>query len=264
MDQQTPSRVGIDEEVEIDLLDLVGYYMSHLPVLIASILAGAVIAGVFTIQFIPRRYTATSRMYMISASSDSVVDLSDLNIGASLSNDYVELMKSRPIIEDVINRLGLEYTYEELLPMISLNVVTNTRIVRISVISTDPREAMNIANQMAWTSKSKLPVIMDAPAPSIAEEAVLPKVKSSPSVSRNVVLGALLLLAVALAALTFFYLMDDTLKTPEDVEREFGIMPLSAVPEGQIKGTGSGKEERRRLFRKKKKRKSKRKKGAAS
>ncbi len=199
---------------------------------------------------------------MISASSDSVVDLSDLNIGASLSNDYVELMKSRPVLEDVIERLGLDYTYEQLSSMISLNVVSNTRIVRIAVTSTDPREAMDIANQMAWTSKSRLPLVMDAPAPTIAEEAVLPKVKSSPSLSRNVMLGSFLLLAAALAVLTFTYLMDDTVKTAEDVEREFGVMPLSTIPEGTIEGMGGHKEEDKRRFFRGKKRKKKKKKGA--
>ena len=262
MDQQTNSRAEADQAVEIDLLDLLGYYLSHLPLLIAMIAAGALIAGFFTIRFIPKRYTATSRMYMISASSDSVVDLSDLNIGASLSNDYVELMKSRPVLEDVIERLGLDYTYEQLSSMISLNVVSNTRIVRIAVTSTDPREAMDIANQMAWTSKSRLPLVMDAPAPTIAEEAVLPKVKSSPSLSRNVMLGSLLLLAAALAVLTFTYLMDDTVKTAEDVEREFGVMPLSTIPEGTIEGMGGHAEEDKRRFFRGKKRKKKKKKGA--
>ena len=259
MDQQTNSRVETDQTMEIDLIDLFGYYMNHLPLLIAAVVAGALIVGVSSIRFIPKRYTATSRMYMISASSDSVVDLSDLNIGASLSNDYVELMKSRPVLEDVINRLGLAYTYDQLSSMISLNVVSNTRIVRISVTSTDPEEAMSIANQMAWTSKSRLPVVMDAPAPSIAEEAVLPKVKSSPSLSRNVMMGALLFLAAALAALTFTYMMDDTVKSAEDVEREFGIMPLSVIPEGRIEDMGDHQEEKRRRFFRKKKSKRKKK-----
>ena len=176
MEQQTGQRniQPLDDVQEIDLIDLFGYYMSRLWLLIAAVVIGAVIAGAYTFYLVPNRFTAVSRMYMISASSSSVVDLSDLNIGASLSNDYVELMKSRPIIEDVINELGLGYTYEQVLNMIRLDVVTNTRIIKISATSTDPEEAMNIANQMARIAKIRLPKIMDAPSPSIAEEAVLP------------------------------------------------------------------------------------------
>ena len=252
MDQQTKLPKNIDEEQEIDLLDLFGYYLSKLPLLIAAVIIGALIAGLITYFIIPDKYTATSRMYMVSSSTDSVVDLSDLNIGASLSNDYVELMQSRPVIEDVIEKLKLDYTYEDVLGMIGLSVVNNTRIVKISVTNTDPKEAMEIANQMARTSKRLLPIVMDAPSPSIAEEAVLPTQKSSPSLSKNTILGALVLLVVVLGILTIFYMMDDTIKTSEDVEKEFGIMPLTVIPEGVIEGLekkddkDAGKKSRRR------------------
>lgn len=232
---QTPQR-ETSNEVEIDLLDLLGFYMSKLPFLIIAVVVGAVIAGAYTHFMIPDKFTATSRMYMVSASSDSVVNLADLNIGTSLSNDYVELMKSRPVIEEVIDKLELKYSYERLLGMISLNVVPSTRIMRISATSTDPQEAMDIANQLARTSKVQLPKVMEAPTPSIVEMAVLPTHRSSPSFSKNVMMGALLALVALLGVLTVIYLMDDTIKTSEDLEKAFGVMPLSVIPEGKIEG----------------------------
>jgi capsular polysaccharide biosynthesis protein len=265
MEQQSVQKSTLQQTEEIDLLDLFGFYMSKLPILIATILIGALISGAFTYYFIPKKYTAVSRMYMISASSDSVVNLADLNLGASLSNDYVELMKSRPVVEEVINSLRLEYSYEQLLEMMSFSVVNNTRIVKISVTSTDPHEAMQIANEMARISKIQLPKVMDAPAPSIAEEAVLPAHKSSPSLSRNTMMGAMLLLFLVLGVLTVIYLMDDTVKTSEDVEKEFGFMPLTVIPEGTIDGLKKEEESRSarrrmRYWRKTKKKKKKKKK----
>ena len=261
--EQPTQRSGIQQTEEIDLIDLFGYYMSRLPLLIAAVFIGAMVSGLFTHYFIPNRYTAVSRMYMISASSDSVINLSDLNLGASLSNDYMELMKSRPIVEEVIDTLGLEYTYEQVVGMIGLSVVNNTRIVKISATSTDPYEAMQISNEMARVSKIQLPKVMDAPAPTIVEEAVLPAYKSSPSLSRNVMMGAMLLLVLVLGVLTVFYLMDDTIKTSEDVEREFGIMPLTVIPEGNIEGlkkSEESKSERRMRYWKKTRKKKKKKK----
>ena len=261
--EQPTQRSSIQQTEEIDLIDLFGYYMSRLPLLIAAVVIGAMVSGLFTHYFIPNRYTAVSRMYMISASSDSVLNLSDLNLGASLSNDYVELMKSRPIVEEVIDTLGLEYTYEQVVGMIGLSVVNNTRIVKISATSTDPYEAMQISNEMARVSKIQLPKVMDAPAPTIVEEAVLPAYKSSPSLSGNVMMGAMLLLVLVLSVLTVFYLMDDTIKTSEDVEREFGIMPLTVIPEGNIEGlkkSEESKSERRMRYWKKTRKKKKKKK----
>ena len=230
---------------EIDLVDLFGFYMSRLPLLIIAVVVGALIAGLYTHFLVPNRYTTTSKMYMVSSSSDSVVNLSDLNLGTSISNDYVELMKSRPVIEDVIDKLELKYDYDRLVKMISLSVITNTRIVRIAVTSTSPQEARSIANQLARTAKVQLPKVMDAPAPTIVEDAVLPTVKSSPSLTKNVLIGALLCLIAVLAVLTVLYLQDDTLKSSEDVEKEFGILPLSVIPEGIIEGLNDSEDQAR-------------------
>ena len=255
-----PQKRTVDRRDAIDLVDLFGFYLSRLPLLIFAAVIGAIAAGLITHFLIPDKFTATSRMYMVSASSDSVVNLADLNIGTSLSSDYVELMQTRPIMEDVIDQLGLDYSYEELLGMLSLSVVNNTRIVKISVTSTDPKEAMDIANQMAKTSKVELPKVMEAPTPTIAEMAVLPTRRSSPSLTKNVMLGSVSLLILTLVPLTVVYRMDDTVKTSEDLEKAFGIMPLSVIPEGRIEGlkkTHDGKDdadrpEPRELFRNRK------------
>lgn len=234
----------MDSQVEIDLVDLLGFYMSRLPMLIVAVVVGALVAGAWTYFMIPDKYTASSRMYMVAASSDSVVNLSDLNLGTSLSNDYVVLMKSRPVIEDVIDKLELKYSYNKMLGMISLNVESGTRIIRISVTSTDPQEAMDIANQVARTARLQLPKVMESPTPSIVEMAVLPTSRSSPSLPRNVMMGSLLALVLVLGVLTVIYLMDDTIKTSEDLEKVFGFMPLSVIPEGKIEhGPASASED---------------------
>ena len=256
----------IEQEDELDLGQLFSFYLSRLPLLIIAVIVGALIAGAYTYFLVPDKYTATSKMYMVSASSDAVVNLSDLNLGSSLSNDYVELMKSRPVLEDVIDKLELPYNYEQVLGMISLGVVNNTRIVQISAVSTDPHEAMNIANQVARTAKVQLPKVMEAPSPTIVEDAVLPVRRSSPSLSRNVIIGALALLVVVLAILTVLYLQDDTIKSSEDMEKKLGIMPLAVIPEGVIEGLAKDddddtKKSGRRSLLNRKKKKSKTRKG---
>ncbi len=248
------------EEIEIDLLDLFYYYRSKIVWIIAAFIVGALIAGLATQFLITPKYTATSTMYMVSSSSGSVVDLTDLNIGESISNDYIELIKTRPIIDSVIQSEGLDYTYEEMLGMLNLSVVADTRIIKISVTSPDPEEAMLISNDLAVKAEETLPKLMDAPKPNIAEEAILPTHKSSPSLTKNVMIGALLMLLLTLAVLTVMYLMDDTLKSAEDVEKHFGVMPLTVIPEGKLDGfqnTESEKVHRRRRFGKGKKKNGK-------
>ena len=231
-----------DDELEIDLLELFGYYMTKIWWILGAFFLGALIAGLITHFAITPKYTATAKMYMVSSSSQSVVDLTDLNIGQSISSDYVELLKTRPIVEGVIKEQGLDYTYNELVNMISLSVVNNTRIIQINVTSTDNKEAMNIANALAEKGVKELPKVMETPEPHIAEYAIVPVNKSSPSLTKNTMIGALLGLLLMLAIFTIRFLMDDTFKTAEDIEREFGVMPLTVIPEGMIEGLSTAEK----------------------
>jgi capsular polysaccharide biosynthesis protein len=225
-----------DDEVEIDLLELFSHFMTKIWWIIGGFIICALIAGLITHFAITPKYTATAKMYMVSSSSQSVVDLTDLNIGQTISSDYVELLKTRPIIEGVIEEQNLQYSYNELCAMINLTVVNNTRIIQIDVTSPNKKEAMNIANALAEKGVKELPKLMETPEPHIAEYAIVPVNKSSPSLTKNTLIGALLGLLIMLAFFTVKFLMDDTFKTAEDIEKEFGVMPLTVVPEGRIEG----------------------------
>ena len=248
-------RDRMDGEMEIDLLELLAYYRGRLIWIVLGFLAGALAAGLITFYLITPQYTATSKMYMVSSSSQSVVDLTDLNIGQSLSKDYVELLKTRPIIESVIEEQGLDYNYSELLSMLSMSTVSDTRIIAIRATSKDPEEAMNIANALADKGVKELPKLMETPQPHIAEYAIIPVNPSSPSLSRNVLIGALIGMIIVLGILTIRFLMDDTFKYAEDIEREFGIMPLTVIPEGKIEGA---EHDRRKAGKRRRKKEAKR------
>jgi hypothetical protein len=83
---------------------------------------------------------------------------------------------------------------------------------------------------------------METPEPHIAEYAVVPVNKSSPSLSKNTMIGALLALLIMLAIFTVQFMTDDTFKTADDIEREFGVMPLTVIPEGKIDGLEDSEE----------------------
>ena len=255
MDKQTEIELRNTQEgeMEIDLLELLLYYRDRLLWIILGFLAGATIAALITYYLITPVYTATAKMYMVSSSTQSVIDLTDLNIGQSLSKDYVELLKTRPIIEDVIEEQGLDYKYNELLSMLNMAIVADTRIIAIRATSEDPEEAMHIANALADKGVKELPKLMETPQPHIAEYAIIPVNPSSPSLSRNVMIGAMIGMIIMLGIFLIRFIMDDTFKSADDIEREFGVIPLTVIPEGKISGQES--KESTRTFRRKRRRK---------
>lgn len=223
-----------DDEVEIDLSELLYYYRAHLVSLVVMFIIGALVAGAVVFYLVTPKYTATSKLYMVSSSSKSVVDISDFNIGTSLSQDYVEVLKTRPVYESVIEELHLKYDYEQLGSMIDTSVIGDTRIVQISVEDEDPKEACAIANAVAEAAVEQVPKTMETSEPHIIEPAIVPEEPSSPHLKRDVAIGGLVGLVIVLAILTISFISDDTFQSSEDVEKLFGVMPLTVIPESDI------------------------------
>ena len=99
-----------NDEVEIDLVDLGNVLLDKWRYLLISLIAGAVLLGAYSLFFIAPTYESTAKLYVVSASDDSVVNLSDLNLGTSLTADYEQLMLSYPVLNRVIDRLNLDST----------------------------------------------------------------------------------------------------------------------------------------------------------
>ena len=229
------SVIGLEEELEINLYDLFYLFRQKLVGIILATLLGGMIVGLFTYFFIAPKYEATAKLYIVSASNDSVVNLADLQIGASLTADYEELVLSRPMLESVIRNLELDVEgIEELEEMITISNPGDTRILNITATSTDPQEAEQIANEMARLAVDWLPAVMESNTPNIAEEAVIPEKKASPSYTVNTLIGALAFFVLYFGFEVICFLHDDTIRSAEEFERYFGIVPLAAVPEEKM------------------------------
>ena len=237
MNQENQLTEQNSEETEIDLLEIFYLLRAKLVWLILAFVIGGVIAGSITHFLITPKYTATAKMYMISASSGSVLDLSDFNIGTSLSQDYTELIKIRPVFNEVIDNLNLDMEYEDLLKKVSISVVGDSRLLAVSVEDNDPKLAQSMVNELVDTAVTYIPKVMNASEnaqPTIAEYVVVPDEPSSPNLAKNIILGAVVAMLLVAVIFVVRMLMDDSLNTAEDVEKEFGIMPFTVIPEGDI------------------------------
>lgn len=236
-----------DEDTdEIDLLEIFHFLKANLFKIILFLVVGAAAAFGVTKVFITPQYTATSSMYILSNNSGSVVDLSSIQISSQLKSDYQELVTSRTLLEDVINKLQLDTTYDVLQSAITVENPTDTRILNVSVTNPDPQLAADISNEISNQAKIYLPEIMKCDAPSVFEKARVPENPSSPSVKKNTMLGGLAFAVLYCAYLIVKFLMDDTFKTPEDINKMFGVQPIGMIPEGKIQGLKSNRRDKKR------------------
>lgn len=130
----------------------------------------------------------------------------------------------------MIAQLKLDMTHEELLKKLSVDTPTDTRVVSITVTDTDPYTAAQIANAVRDIASKHIQQVMDIKAVNVVETANIPDEPSSPSVPKNGVIGGLLGILLAAAVVLIVYLTNDTVKTPEDVEKYLGLSVLGTIP----------------------------------
>ena len=220
-----------EEETEIDLIDLAWALLDKIHYIVLCFLIGAVIMNAYSYFLVRPTYKSTAKMYVVSASKNSVVDLDALNIGTSLTADYEQLMLSYPVLEQVINKLNLDMDSDTLAKMITLENPTDTRILNINVVSTDPKNARDIANTLMDVSVDYLPKTMSTYAANVAQKAKLADHKDGPSYTKYTMIGALAGAFLYCMYLVVKYLMEDTIHTADDMEKYFDIVPLAVIPD---------------------------------
>ncbi len=273
------ARQESSDEMEIDLMDLALILLDKIQYIIFFLLLGAVLLNAYAYFMIEPQYESEARMYIVSASDDSVVDLTDLNIGTNLTADYEELIMSYPVLDQVVDKLQSsaekrkseedptqsEDYYEKvtgldsegLSKMITISNPSDTRILDVTASSGDPELSCDIANTVVAVAIDYLPKTMGTEEPNIAQEARAALRKSSPSLFKYTLIGALLGALLYCGFVIVRYMLDDTVHTAEDIEKYFGLVPLTSIPDIDMVNESHEKRKKQRA-RKKKRKKSER------
>ncbi len=137
-----------NDEITIDLTELLMVLWSEIHIILLSGMLMALLAFVGTRLFITPLYTSVTQMYVLTKQDNNAnVTYSDLQTGTQLTKDYMVLIKSRPVMEQVISALNLDMEAEELADMISVETETDTRVLNISVRNKVARKLKIMENE---------------------------------------------------------------------------------------------------------------------
>ncbi len=218
------------DEMEIDLIDLFYYLKKKIWAIVAAFLVFAILGAVFTTFFMQDEYTAKTRMYVLNRSSEAGISSSDYSISNYMVKDYEVLITGENVTREVIDRLHLDMSVSELAGKISVSAIENTRILQIIVVDNDAKRAAAIANCVREISSAQIKEIMDVDAVNLVYEAEVPAGKSGPNMTQNMIIAAVLGVVLAIGVLVVVYMLDDTIRTDEDVTRFLGLDTLGVIP----------------------------------
>ena len=223
-----------NDEIEIDLLELFMALKRKLWLILLITILGGGIAGAFSKFVLTPQYTSTAMVYILSKET-TLTSLADLQIGSQLTKDYAVIVTSRPVLEDVVEKLELnaedpEFTYKDLEEKITIENPKDTRILSITAEDPDPQMAKAIADAVAETASSYIGDIMEMVPPKMIEDGEVPLKKSSPSNTKNALIGAMAGFVLVCGIIVLEVLMNDTIRTEDDVDKYLGLTVLAMVP----------------------------------
>lgn len=219
-----------NNELTIDLWELFDSFLKRKWIIAVVLILAMLLGAVYTAFFVEDTYTANTRMYVLNRSSEAYISSSDYSVSSYMIKDYEVLITGQNVADEVIKRLNLDISAGRLMNMISVKSVDNTRVLQISVVDTDPQRAADIANCVQQVASEQIKEIVNVEAVNLVYEAKVPQNKSGPSLVKNTTLAALLGVLLCVGALTVIYVLDDSIRTEEDVERYLGLSVLGVVP----------------------------------
>lgn len=218
------------DAIEIDLLELLSVLLGQVWLILGVGLMTALIAFAFSRFVVEPTYESTTKIYILNKDENTSVTYTDVQLGSQLTKDYAELINSRYVLEEVIQSLGLDMEYKGLQGKVSVSTPDGTRVIYITVRDNDPVTAMNIANSVREAASRHIENVMDIDAVNVVETANMPTRKSSPSCTRWTLIGGILGGLLVCAVLLIRFMMDDTIKSSEDVEKYLGLTTLALIP----------------------------------
>lgn len=219
-----------EDAIEIDVIELLFALRKKLWMIILAAVIGCLGAGIYSKMILSPIYTSTSMVYVLSKET-TLTSLADLQIGSQLTKDYSVMITSRPVLEEVIEKQKLNLSYSQLKSMIRISNPADTRILNMSVSDTDPVRAKVIVDAVAKASSDYIGDIMEMIPPKIIESGVVPGGPASPNIKKNAVLGGLAFSVAACGFITLQVILNDTIRSEDDISRYLGISVLAIIPE---------------------------------
>ena len=221
---------------EINIKDFFDYLKKYV-LLIATIIALFLIVVVIydkNIKIPMYRASTTIVLTQTNQAQETTITQNDLQINSKLVSTYSEIVKSKLVLQQVINNLNLDYTYKELYKNVYVENIQNTEILKVSVADKDKDNAAEITNKIAEVFSKEVSKIYELNNVSIIDKAQVPKDVANNTFKRDIVLAIFAGLFGSIALVFVIYYFDDTIKLTDTLEEEMDMPVVAKVFKSDI------------------------------
>ncbi len=221
---------------EFNILEFLKYYWNRVVIVIILTILGLIASILYTYNIQVAVYEAKTSLVLVNNSQENTtITQTDITINKNLVSTYREIIQSRRILNKVITNLDLDIAYEDLKDQVKVSTKEDTEIINIFVYNEKSSTAKKIANEIAKVFETEITTIYNIENVSIIDEATTGDSPYNVHVLKQFVFGTGAGFAISSLLIALMYYFDDTVKSEEEIEKEFKLPILGAVPKNKEK-----------------------------
>ena len=218
---------------EINLNELLSYYLNKLPIILLSTILMLLVGYFYTTEVKEPLYNGTTTIILVQKQEENTsaaVTQSELTINEKLVSTYSQIIKSRKVLDQVIDSLELNTTANKLANKITVTSVANTSIIKVSVSDPDKDLAPVIANELADVFKSEITKIYNLENISIIDRAIVEKAPYNINVKKQTLIFGLIGTVLSCGIIFVVYYFDNSIKNKKEIEENLHLPVLGEIP----------------------------------
>lgn len=220
---------------EINIKEMFSFYLSKIRIIVILMLVVVLLGAIYSLFFQKPLYESTTKLVLTgsTAGAGSVTETgitqSDLNLNSKLVATYREFIKSKTVLKEVIASLNLNYNSDELSKMVSVESISGTEMINITVKSSDATEAANIANELARVFSLRIVDAYNIDNIYVVDKAEINSTPVNINIVKQLVIYILIGLVLGVVVVFVMFYFDTTLKDETQIEK-LGLNVLCTVP----------------------------------
>lgn len=218
---------------ELNLTELLRYYLKKSPIIILTTILALLIGYLYIEEFQVPLYHGTTTIILVQKNEgevSSAITQNELTVNEKLVSTYSQIIKSRRVLDQVIDSLELDTTTSSLAEDITVTSVSETSIIKVSVSNEDNKEAVKIANKIAEVFKEEVSKIYNLENISVIDEATIEKTPYNINVPKQMIIYALVGIVLSCGVIFIMFYFDNTIKSKKEIESKLNLPVLGEIP----------------------------------
>lgn len=220
-----------EREIEIDLFKLANVLWKKAKYILLVTVVFGILGAVWSTMFVTPIYEASAKMIVNTRKDDSQNITNDqLNSARNLVDTYAIIIRSRDVLNQVIEELNLTETYGQLQSNIGISSVNNTSVMKLTVHHANPATAVAVTAKILQIAPEIIVEKVEIGSVKSIEGAYVNPNPVSPSVVKNTVLMAAIGFFLTCAVIAIIFLLDNTYKSDLEIQNDLNVFVLGVIP----------------------------------